>query len=59
MTELPVASVRGLVEAHIQGPDLGFFGASTVNVLELNLALDAEFPLRLSGVAASRDASND
>ena len=38
---LPVASVRGLVEAHIQGPDLGFFGASTVNVLELNLALDA------------------
>lgn len=38
---LDAADVRALVEASIQGPDLGFLGASSVNVLELNLALDA------------------
>lgn len=38
---LPVEEVRDLVAAHTQGPDLGFLGESTVNVVELNLALDA------------------
>jgi K+-transporting ATPase ATPase C chain len=33
--------LRGLVEAHIQGPALGLIGESRVNVLKLNLALDA------------------
>jgi D-alanyl-D-alanine carboxypeptidase len=32
--------VRELVAAHTNGPDLGYLGESTVNVLELNLALD-------------------
>lgn len=43
-----IASVRGLTEdrllqlvnEHTKGPWLGLFGTSTVNVLELNLALD-------------------
>jgi K+-transporting ATPase ATPase C chain len=37
---IDVAAVRRLVEAHVQGPVLGVFGESHVNVLELNMALD-------------------
>jgi potassium-transporting ATPase KdpC subunit len=36
---LDVDDVRALVEAHIQGRDLGYLGEPTVDVLELNVAL--------------------
>jgi K+-transporting ATPase ATPase C chain len=37
---LPVEQVRDLVTANTQGRDLGYLGAPTVNVLQLNLALE-------------------
>jgi len=41
---LSEADVRALVRAHTQFPQLGVLGESRVNVLELNLSLDAWVP---------------
>ena len=44
------ASVQRLLQGHVEPPFLGFLGAPRVNVLRLNLALDAE-----SGGAVARN----
>jgi len=36
-----IERIRALIEAHTEGPTFGFLGRARVNVLELNLALDA------------------
>ncbi len=38
---IPVARLQQLVDEQTEGPLLGLFGPSTVNVLKLNIALDA------------------
>ena len=41
---ISAGQVRGLIARNTQGRDLGFLGEPRVNVLAINLALDASFP---------------
>jgi K+-transporting ATPase ATPase C chain len=43
---IPEAAVRSLVAANTAGRQLGFLGESRVNVLELNIALDSQYPIK-------------
>jgi K+-transporting ATPase ATPase C chain len=43
---LPLAQVEDLISASTDGRFLGLFGESGVNVLELNIALDKEAPIK-------------
>ncbi len=43
---LPLTRVDDLIAAHTDGRGLGLFGEPGVNVLQLNIALDKEAPLR-------------
>jgi K+-transporting ATPase ATPase C chain len=44
--KLPLGRVEGLISAHTDGRFLGLLGEPGVNVLQLNIALEEEAPLR-------------
>ncbi|MGN7739304.1 K(+)-transporting ATPase subunit C [Pseudomonas sp. 22526] len=53
LRQLPEAELSKLLQAHTEGRTLGLLGEPRVNVLKLNLALDALAPVRQSPLAVS------
>jgi potassium-transporting ATPase KdpC subunit len=52
--DVPVDRIRDLIRTHTEPPVWGFLGRARVNVLELNLALDAALgPVRPAGSSAA------
>jgi len=51
---LPDSEMTNLVKAHTEAATFGFIGAARVNVLELNLALDAQKPAAKLAEGAAR-----
>jgi K+-transporting ATPase ATPase C chain len=43
---IPEEEVHRALETHMTGRQWGFLGEPVVNVLELNLALDEQFPMK-------------
>ena len=41
-----IEKVQALVQRYTDGRDLGFLGEARVNVLQVNLALDHDYPVR-------------
>ncbi len=53
---VPVDRVNEVIGRHVEPPTFGVFGRSRVNVLDVNLELDAAFGLPLSTVAPAATA---
>jgi K+-transporting ATPase ATPase C chain len=51
------AAIQRLIDRNAEGQSLGFIGQPRVNVLKVNLALDAEFPKPPAVAAASAPSS--